>query len=221
MKKVPKIFVNNLSKINNNKEVFYSYKDNDFEYEKENNTRDKYIKMAPTVKAITTEDKIPEIITIAFPVLMYSLRLANDNVGSFHITKVATASDDPNNSKTNDTVVDVGNPRALNVFKSITSVNITATKRTIMFSNENIPGWNTPFLATSIIPFDVSTPIIIPTAATVRITFLLATFEPRAELRKLTASLLTPTTRSRIASTAKMTTITVKIGLITIFKLTF
>ncbi len=35
MKKVPKIFVNNLSKINNNKEVFYSYKDNDFEYEKE------------------------------------------------------------------------------------------------------------------------------------------------------------------------------------------
>lgn len=34
--KVPKIFVNKINKINNNKEVFYSYKDNnDFEYKKE------------------------------------------------------------------------------------------------------------------------------------------------------------------------------------------
>lgn len=37
MKKVPKIFVNSLGKINNNKEVFYSYKDSDFEYESEKN----------------------------------------------------------------------------------------------------------------------------------------------------------------------------------------
>ena len=27
-KEIPKIYVNNISKINNNKEVFYSYKDN-------------------------------------------------------------------------------------------------------------------------------------------------------------------------------------------------
>lgn len=34
-KKVPKIFVNKINKINNNKEVFYSFKNNnDFEYEK-------------------------------------------------------------------------------------------------------------------------------------------------------------------------------------------
>lgn len=33
-KKVPKIFVNKINKINNNKEVFYSFKNNnDFEYE--------------------------------------------------------------------------------------------------------------------------------------------------------------------------------------------
>lgn len=35
-KKVPKIFVNKINKINNNKEVFYSFKNNnDFEYEKQ------------------------------------------------------------------------------------------------------------------------------------------------------------------------------------------
>ena len=37
-KKVPKIFVNKIDKISNNKEVFYSFKNNnDFEYEKEKN----------------------------------------------------------------------------------------------------------------------------------------------------------------------------------------
>ena len=37
-KKVPKIFVNKIDKINNNKEVFYSFKNNnDLENEKENN----------------------------------------------------------------------------------------------------------------------------------------------------------------------------------------
>lgn len=33
-KKVPKIFVNKIDKVNNNKEVFYSFKNNNFEYEK-------------------------------------------------------------------------------------------------------------------------------------------------------------------------------------------
>lgn len=32
-KEIPKIFVNKINKINNNKEVFYSYKDNDNEIE--------------------------------------------------------------------------------------------------------------------------------------------------------------------------------------------
>ncbi len=39
-KKVPKIFVNKINKINNNKEVFYSYKNNnDFEYENKKETQ--------------------------------------------------------------------------------------------------------------------------------------------------------------------------------------
>ena len=36
-KKVPKIFVNKSDKVNNNKEVFYSFKNNNFEYEKKDN----------------------------------------------------------------------------------------------------------------------------------------------------------------------------------------
>lgn len=36
-KKVPKIFVNKINKVNNNKEVFYSFKNNNFEYEKKDN----------------------------------------------------------------------------------------------------------------------------------------------------------------------------------------
>ena len=36
-KKVPKIFVNKIDKVNNNKEVFYSFKNNNFEYEKKDN----------------------------------------------------------------------------------------------------------------------------------------------------------------------------------------
>ena len=36
-KKVPKIFVNKNDKVNKNKEVFYSFKNNNFEYEKKDN----------------------------------------------------------------------------------------------------------------------------------------------------------------------------------------
>mgnify|MGYP004469326433 FL=1 len=36
-KKVPKIFINKIDKVNNNKEVFYSFKNNNFEYEKKDN----------------------------------------------------------------------------------------------------------------------------------------------------------------------------------------
>ena len=57
-----------------------------------------------------------------------------------------------------------------------------------------------PFLATSIIPLEKSVPTRIPILATMRIVFHEATLEPIAEFRKLTASLATPTIRSRIAN---------------------
>ena len=59
--------------------------------------------------------------------------------------------------------------------------------------NVNIEGLNIPFRATSIIPLEDMTPRSMPTDATESMTFIPATLEPMAELRKLTASLVTPT----------------------------
>ena len=130
------------------------------------------------------------------------------------MSNIATAIDAPRSSKIRDTVVDVGNPRALNVLRSTTSESIIATKRIMTFSKVNICGWNTPLRATSIIPFEVSTPSRMPAAATVRIIQRFATLEPSAEFKKLMASFDTPTIRSRTASMARIATITVKKGLI-------
>jgi len=63
-----------------------------------------------------------------------------------------------------------------------------------------------PFRATSIMPLEKVAPTTIPRAAIIIITRSGATFEPIAEFRKLTASLLTPTTRSEIASANRTTT---------------
>ena len=60
-----------------------------------------------------------------------------------------------------------------------------------------------PFLATSIIPLDESAPKAIPILATIIMVLNVTAFEPIAELRKFTASLLTPTTKSAIAKAAK------------------
>lgn len=59
-------------------------------------------------------------------------------------------------------------------------------------------------------PLEVSVPIRMPAAAIQRITRRGAIFEPMAELRKLMASLVTPTTMPRMARTAMMTTIAMK-----------
>lgn len=56
-----------------------------------------------------------------------------------------------------------------------------------------------PWRAMSIIPFDDAAPIKTPIEATIRMVRNGAALEPIAELRKLTASLLTPTERSKIA----------------------
>ena len=53
-----------------------------------------------------------------------------------------------------------------------------------------------PFLATSIIPLEKMAPIAIPKLATIIMVRMETTFDPMAEFKKLTASLLTPTTRS-------------------------
>lgn len=59
-KKVPKIFVNKINKINNNKEVFYSFKDNnDFEYEqKEENSVNEFELQNKIDKLFRTNDFI-------------------------------------------------------------------------------------------------------------------------------------------------------------------
>ncbi len=66
-----------------------------------------------------------------------------------------------------------------------------------------------PFRATSIMPLDVTTPMMMPTEATERIVRIEAAFDPMAELRKFTASLVTPTKRPETARMPRMTTITV------------
>ncbi len=74
-------------------------------------------------------------------------------------------------------------------------------------AKENMAGLKIPFLAISIIPLDDKAPTKIPTAATVKIVFFLATLDPNAEFKKLTASLLTPTTRSETANKTSAMTI--------------
>jgi hypothetical protein len=65
-----------------------------------------------------------------------------------------------------------------------------------------------PFRATSIIPLEKVAPTNIPRLATDIMVFLEATRDPMEELRKFTASLLTPTTKSEMARTNKRMTIT-------------
>ena len=61
-------------------------------------------------------------------------------------------------------------------------------------------------------PLEVSVPTRIPAAATQRIVRRGATFEPMAELRKLMASLATPTTMPITARMARMMTMAVNKG---------
>ena len=68
---------------------------------------------------------------------------------------------------------------------------------------------NIPLRATSIMPLEVTVPNRMPIEATSRMVFMGAAFEPMAELRKLTASLETPTKRPETARIPRITTITV------------
>ena len=74
----------------------------------------------------------------------------------------------------------------------------------------NISGLKTPLRAISIMPLEKVEPSSTPMLATTMMTLKLAMREPMAELRKLTASLLTPTKRSTAASMARNTSMSRK-----------
>ena len=70
----------------------------------------------------------------------------------------------------------------------------------IMISEKkNISGLKIPFLATSIIPLEKTAPTATPKLARIIMFLTEIAFDPRAEFKKFTASLLTPTTKSPIA----------------------
>lgn len=64
-----------------------------------------------------------------------------------------------------------------------------------------------PFLATSIMPLEKMAPTATPTLATIMMVLKEMALEPIAEFKKFTASLLTPTTKSAMAKTARATII--------------
>ena len=105
----------------------------------------------------------------------------------------------PRSSNTMDTVVEVGIPRELKTSRSMISVTITARKIYMSSLNANCSGLKIPCRAMSIMPLLMMAPRNTPVAATKMMVLNLATLAPIAELRKLTASLLTPTQRSEMA----------------------
>ena len=112
----------------------------------------------------------------------------------------ASATEPPRSSKTIDTVVDVGRPSVLKTSSSTTSVTITATKMHIRLLKLKTSGRKMPWRAMSIMPLLMVAPQNTPHAAMKSIILNFKALEPMAEFRKLTASLLTPTTKSKMAS---------------------
>ncbi len=108
-----------------------------FLYLNENKSLDNHIMPDPNTNAITTEIRIPEIIVSALAELIYSIKTP---VSVLQISTNATATAAPNNSKINDTVVDVGKPKVLKTSRRITSVTITARNNIIICGKVNMPG---------------------------------------------------------------------------------
>ena len=105
----------------------------------------------------------------------------------------------PRSSNTIETVVEVGRPRELKKSNKRMSVNITAVNINMISSKLNSLGLKIPFLATSIKPLENSAPSATPKPASTMMVLKDIAFEPTAEFKKLTASLLTPTIKSPIA----------------------
>ena len=106
-----------------------------------------------------------------------------------------------------ETVVEVGIPNELKKSNRRISVIMTAMKMNIISSNMNSPGLKIPLRATSIIPLEKIAPNAMPRLAKIMIVLKERALEPRAEFRKFTASLLTPTIKSAMARKTKATTI--------------
>ena len=113
------------------------------------------------------------------------------------IIDITTAA--PNNSKTIDTVVEVGRPHELNKSNIRISVIITDKKIIIISLKKKASGLKIPFLAISIIPLEDNAPTATPRLASIIIFLNDITLDPIAEFRKFTASLLTPTIKSLTA----------------------
>ena len=79
----------------------------------------------------------------------------------------------------------------------------------------NILGLKIPLRATSIIPLDVKAPINTPKLAIIKIFLIEMALDPKAEFKKLMASLLTPTIKSITAKSAKA--IIIKIYIFSIY----
>ena len=99
--------------------------------------------------------------------------------------------------------MEVGIPTELKKSSNNMSVIITAIKIIIISLNINSPGLKIPLRATSIIPLEKTAPTATPRLATIIIVLKEMAFEPMAEFKKFTASLLTPTTKSATAKMAK------------------
>ena len=165
----------------------------------------------PQTKAMATDTRIPPIIAIALPVLIISAIVAGEPSGIVasvpsEILNTHTPTAAPSKPNTSETVVEVGIPSVLKRSNRMTLVSITARNSIMTSAKVNRAGWNTPLRATSIIPLEVMAPTMIPTEATVIITYRGAALDPSAEFRKFTASLATPTTSPDTASASMMRT---------------
>ena len=92
---------------------------------------------------MATDKKIPKITDKAFSVFINSAK-PKVPVSSNAIFSKARINVPPSNSKTIDTVVEVGIPNELKTSSSTTSVTMTARKMHIKSLKENICGWKIP-----------------------------------------------------------------------------
>jgi hypothetical protein len=105
----------------------------------ENKIRAIYITTDPVMNATTTEIRMPEIIASALSVLMYWLSEASEPP-LLKIFTEATATAEPNSSKTSETVVEVGRPKVLKRSRRIMSVSITAINMIMISEKKNSLG---------------------------------------------------------------------------------
>jgi len=168
--------------------------------------------ITPKMKESTTESRILDMMARALVELIKSPTLAIFSTPSTIITaslstlRKAIPTAAPSMPNTNETVVEVGRPKVLKKSSRSTSVNMTARKRMIISEKRKYWGKNKPLRATSIMPLEKRAPTSMPALATIMIMVRVAAFDPNAELRKLTASLATPTIRSEMARQKSTTT---------------